>query len=176
MELLLGLITGIFFGFLLQKGGVLRFEKQVGFLLLRDATILKFMFSAILVGSVGIYVCRDMGWIDLKLKSISIGAQLIGGGLFGLGWAILGYCPGTAGGALGEGRWHAGWGILGMLVGAGLYAELYPSLKDSVLTWGTYGKKSIPEILGIHHWLIIGMFTLLYLAIFFLLERGPKKG
>ena len=74
---------------------MLRFEKQVGFLLFKDMTILKFMFSAILVGMVGIYLFRDLGVIELKLKGTLIGAQIIGGLLFGIGWAILGYCPGT---------------------------------------------------------------------------------
>ena len=46
MELFLGLITGFAFGFLLQKSQVLRFEKQVGFMLLKDMTIIKFMASA----------------------------------------------------------------------------------------------------------------------------------
>lgn len=171
MELILGLVTGIIFGFLLQKGSVLRFEKQVGFLLFKDMTIIKFMFSAILVGTIGIYLCRDLGLIDLDLKSLNIGAQLIGGVLFGVGWAVLGYCPGTAGGAFAEGRWHAGWGILGMLVGAGLYAEIYPYLKNNILAWGSLGKKTIPDILNLNHWIVILGFVVLYLLIFFLLEK-----
>ena len=51
---ILGLIAGIAFGFLLQKGRVLRFDKQLGAMLLKDMTIMKFMMSAILVGMVGI--------------------------------------------------------------------------------------------------------------------------
>ena len=171
MELLLGLLTGVIFGFLLQKGGVLRFEKQVGFLLFKNMTIIKFMFSAILVGTIGIYLCRDLGIIELKIKGLSIGAQVIGGIVFGIGWAILGYCPGTAGGALGEGRWHAGWGMLGMFTGAAVYAELYPMLKETVLTWGNYGKKTIPEVIGLNHWVVVVIFVVIYLAIFFLLEK-----
>jgi uncharacterized membrane protein len=54
IDQLLGIITGVLFGFLLQKGRVLRFEKQVGAMLLNDMTIFKFMLSAILVGMVGI--------------------------------------------------------------------------------------------------------------------------
>ena len=98
MELLLGLITGIIFGFLLQKSQVLRFEKQVGFLLLKDMTIIKFMFSAILVGMVGVHFLNDLGTIDLKIKGTVVGAQVIGGLLFGIGWAIAGYCPSPASG------------------------------------------------------------------------------
>nr|WP_320192574.1 hypothetical protein [uncultured Desulfobacter sp.] len=56
MSLIYGIITGILFGFLLQKGHVLRYDKQVGALRLMDMTILKFMLSAILVAAVGIYL------------------------------------------------------------------------------------------------------------------------
>ena len=158
MELILGLGTGIIFGFLLQKGQILRFEKQVGFLRLKDMTIIKFMFSAIIVGMVGIYLFSDLGIISLKIKATHIAAQIIGGLLFGIGWAICGYCPGTSVGALGEGRWHAVWAILGMLVGAALYAEVYPFMKSTVLSWGSLGKISVPAVTGINHWIIIIIF------------------
>lgn len=54
-------------------------------------------------------------------------------------------------GALGEGRTDAIWGIAGMLVGAGIYAEAYPYLQKTVLTWGNYGKITIPQVLGVNH-------------------------
>ena len=155
MELLLGLVTGIIFGFLLQKAEVLRFEKQVGFLCLKDMTIIKFMFSAILVGAVGIYLFKDLGVISLKIKATNIGAQVIGGLLFGAGWAVAGYCPGTSVGALGEGRVHCLWAILGMLAGAGLYAEVYPFMKKTVLTWGSVGEITLPGVLHTNHWLVV---------------------
>lgn len=154
-EQVLGLVTGMAFGFLLQKGEVLRFERQVGFMLLKDMTIIKFMVSAVLVGMVGIQIAAAMGLIALKLKGTVLGAQIIGGSLFGIGWAIAGYCPGTSVGAVAEGRWHALWAILGMLIGAGVYAEVYPAMKTSVLTWGNFGKISLPQFTGISTWLLI---------------------
>jgi hypothetical protein len=154
--LILGLITGIFFGFFLQKGQALRYDRQLGMLRLQDFTILKLMVTAILVGMVGIYFFVDMGWGKLSLKPTVLGANIIGGLIFGLGWGMLGYCPGTAVGATGEGRWDAFWGgVLGMLVGAGIFAEVYPFLKDSFLKWGDYGKLSIPALFGINHWIVI---------------------
>lgn len=171
MELILGLVTGIIFGFLLQKGQVLRFEKQVGFLCLKDMTIIKFMFSAILVGMVGIYFFSDAGIISLKLKGTIIAAQIIGGLLFGIGWAICGYCPGTSVGALGEGRWHAVWAIIGMLFGAALYAEIYPLIQNNLLLWGKLGKISIPSITGINHWIIILIFITGVAGLFCWLEK-----
>ena len=79
MSLLYGLVTGVLFGVLLQRAEVLRFDKQVGALRLKDMTIFKFMLSAIVVGAVGIYLLKDLGLIGLSLKSTSIGAQAVGG-------------------------------------------------------------------------------------------------
>jgi len=168
-----GLITGILFGFLLQKGRVLRYDKQLGALRLRDMTIVKFMVSSILVAMVGVYLLKDLGIAKLSIKTTVLGGNIIGGLIFGFGWALLGYCPGTSLGAVGEGRWDGLWGILGMLVGAALFAEAFPFLKNSVLTWGVYGKITIPEILGINHWIIILIVIILSLLMFRWFE---KKG
>ena len=113
MSLIYGLITGILFGILLQRAEVLRYDRQVGALRLMDMTIFKFMLTAIVIGSIGVYLMKDLGLIKLSLKATSIGAQVVGGLMFGIGWALLGYCPGTAGGALGEGRLDAFWGCRG---------------------------------------------------------------
>lgn len=170
-ELMYGLITGIFFGFLLQKGRVLRYDKQLGALRFQDFTIIKFMLSHIAVAMVGIYLLHDLGLVKFSLKPTILGGVIAGGLLFGMGWGLLGYCPGTSLGALGEGRWDAIWGISGMLVGAGLYAEAFPFLKKTLLTWGDYGKITIPQVLGTNHWLVIAVFILLTLALFRWIER-----
>lgn len=170
-EQLLGLITGVLFGFLLQKGRVLRFDKQISALLLKDMTIVKFMLSAIIVGMIGVYFLQDAGLIELKHKSMNLGATVIGGALFGLGWAVMGFCPGTSIGAIGEGRWHALWAMLGMIAGAGLFAEVYPFFKATVLTWKDWGKISLPDALCINHWLIIAILVIIYLAVFILFKK-----
>lgn len=171
MELILGAVTGVIFGVLLQKAEVLRFERQVGFLLLKDATILKFMLSAILVGMIGIHVCRDMGLIELKIKAATLVPVATGGLLFGVGWAVAGYCPGTALGAVGEGRLHAFWAVLGMLVGAGLYAETHNYLDWKFMKLYDYGKVTLPEITGLSQWTIIGILAAVIIALFVLFEK-----
>lgn len=163
---ILGLVTGIAFGFLLQKGRVLRFEKQVGAMLLKDMTILKFMLSAIIVGMVGVALLSSMGIITMSHKPMNVGAILVGGALFGAGWAIMGYCPGTSVGALGEGRWHAIFAIAGMVAGAAVYAELYPFFKTTVLPWADFGKIGLPEALGVSPWIVIVVFIVVVLALF----------
>lgn len=163
---ILGLITGILFGFLLQKGRVLRFEKQVGAMLLKDMTILKFMLSAIIVGMVGVELLSGAGIITMSHKPMNVGAILVGGALFGAGWAVMGYCPGTSMGALGEGRWHAIFAIAGMVAGAAIYAELYPFFKSTVLSWADYGKIGLPEALGVSPWVVIIVFVCVVLGVF----------
>jgi len=167
----MGLATGVLFGFLLQKGRVLRFDKQVGAMMLKDMTILKFMLSAILVGMVGIYLLYDKGIITLSHKPMNVGAVVLGGFLFGAGWSIMGYCPGTSIGALGEGRWHAIFAVAGMVAGAALYAELYPFLNSTVLAWKDFGKLGLPDTLGVSGWIIIPIFWAGIIALFVWFEK-----
>jgi uncharacterized membrane protein YedE/YeeE len=167
----LGLITGVCFGVLLQQGRVLRFEKQVGAMLLKDMTIMKFMMSAILVGMVGIHLLVSMEVIKLNPKTTLLGALIVGGALFGAGWAVMGFCPGTSVGALGEGRWHALWAIFGMITGAALYAEAYAHLQKNLLAWGNFGKITLPGALGLNPWVVIPVLGVIFLLVFVFFEK-----
>ncbi|MHC1790545.1 DUF6691 family protein [Solidesulfovibrio sp.] len=171
MELFFGLVTGVLFGFLLQRGQVLRYDKQLGALRLKDMTIVKFMLSHIIVAMVGLYLLNDLGLVKLSLKATVVGANVLGGLIFGLGWGLVGYCPGTSLGAVGEGRFDALWAIAGMLVGAAVFARAYDSLLPTVYTWGNYGKLSLPALVGVNHWLVIAVLVVCYLGILRLLER-----
>lgn len=172
-EQILGLITGLAFGFLLQKGRVLRYDKQVSAMLFKDMAILKFMLSAIIVGMFGVLAMHDLEIIKLSHKAMNVGGILIGGALFGVGWAVMGFCPGTSVGAVGEGRWHAIFGVIGMIAGAAVYAELFPFFKSTVLSWSDFGKLGLPEALGVNHWVVTVVFTIITLVIFRWFE---KKG
>ena len=85
ITLFYGLITGILFGFLLQKGEVLRYDKQIGALRLQDMTIVKFMLSHIAVAMVGVYFLYDLGIVKLSIKSTILGGVVIGAIIFGIG-------------------------------------------------------------------------------------------
>lgn len=166
MELYYGLITGALFGFLMQKSEVIRYEKQVGAMRLKDFTIFKFMLSAIIVGMIGIYLMKDLGMIKLDIKATVLGGNIMGGVLFGIGWALLGYCPGTAAGALGEGRLDVVPGIVGMVIGAAVYAEFYPFMKATFLKWGNLGELTLPMVLKMDQWTVITGLTVIYIGLF----------
>ena len=171
--LLNGLITGIVFGIFMQKAKVIRYDKQIAALRYKDMTIFKYMLSAILTAMVGFYLLKDMGLIQLSIKGTALGANIIGGLIFGIGWGMLGYCPGTAGGALGEGRFDAITGIAGFFAGGIIYAELYPFLQKNILKIGNYGKITISDITGLNHWIVIVLVGLLFIHI---MRYFEKKG
>lgn len=155
-RLLLGLITGILFGFILQKGQVTKYEKIVGFFRLTDLTVLKVLLGGILAGMVGVYALHDLGFVNLHIKPTLLGANILGGLIFGVGMLLLGFCPGTCIAAFGEGRLDGLFrGVIGILIGAGLYAEVYPFVQDDFLKIGDYGKLTVPDLLGVNPWLVI---------------------
>jgi uncharacterized membrane protein YedE/YeeE len=177
-KLFLGLITGIVFGFLLQKGRVAKFPVIVGQFLLRDWTVLKIMGTAIIVSSIGIYALVDAGAASLHAKPALWGGVALGGLCFGIGIVILGYCPGTTVAACGEGHRDAMVGFFGMLAGALLFVGLYPQLEPWIQGMGNAGKITLPQALGGSPWVWILALTLMGLAAFWKGEhrRHWKRG
>jgi uncharacterized membrane protein YedE/YeeE len=147
-QLALGLVFGVIFGFLLQKGGVAKYHILIGVLLLEDFTVIKVMVSAIIVGMVGIFTMHRLGMVELHLKPTRYAANVLGGLLFGVGFALIGYCPGTGAAALGQGNYDAIGGVLGLMAGSYLYAEASGALSRSVEKWGDRGKLTLPELVG----------------------------
>jgi hypothetical protein len=154
--LIWGLAFGVIFGFLLQKGGATKYDVIIGQLLLEDFTVLKIMLSAVVTGMIGIYFMKTMGWVKLYPKPGSAGMSVIGGLIFGVGFALLGYCPGTIAGAVGNGYLDAVLGgVIGILIGAGLFASLYPKVKLRILKKGDLDTVTFPELLKVNDWLVV---------------------
>ena len=155
-QLIWGLVFGIIFGFLLQKGGVTKYDVIVGQLLLTDHTVLIIMLSAVLTGMIGLHAFKAFGLVRLAPKSGSIGQNVIGGLIFGVGFALLGYCPGTIAGAIGNGYLDAlTGGLAGILIGAGLYAALYPRLRPKILKVGNFGDITLPRLFKVNDWVVV---------------------
>lgn len=174
--LTMGFIAGIFFGFLLRKGMVTRFDTIVNQFLLKDFTVIKIMLTAILVGSVGVYAMHEMGIIEkLPVKNAFVLANIVGGIIFGIGMAILGLCPGTCVGAVGEGSRDGLFGLVGMLLGAALFAELYDWLYPIFFEPIDLGPMTLSTLTGWSPWIFISSLTVVSIAFFTLIEYYERK-
>ena len=170
-QIVLGLLFGIMFGFLLQKGGATDYNVITGQLLLTDFTVLKLMLSAVIVGMIGFHVLKHFNYVQSHAAGGSIGANVIGGLIFGVGFALLGYCPGTVAGAVGAGALDALLGgMVGLLIGAGIFAEMYPRIRTRVLVWGKFPAVTVPDFLHLNLWIVIGLMEVFMIGFLFLLE------
>ena len=175
-NLCLGLVTGIAFGFLLQKGRVAKYQTILGQLLLKDWTVLKIMTTAIVTGAIGVYFMVDAGITSLDIWPFQPAALLVGALLFGAGLAVIGYCPGTGMAGAGEGSRDAMVGVLGMLTGAGILVVGFNILQPVALALGDWGKLTISQILGTSPWPVIAALAAIVAAALWLITRLESRG
>lgn len=175
-KLILGTLTGLVFGFLLQRGSVSRFSTIVDQLRLKDFTVIKVMVTAIIVGGLGIYTMRAIGMdVALHVKGTKLLGVGLGGGIFGVGMAILGYCPGTVVAAIGDGSRHAWFGVIGMFIGAIAYAHTYPFIKEPIFSKGDLGKITLPTELGMNPLIVFIPIAVLAFGVFVVLEKVVRS-
>lgn len=164
---------GIIFGFFLQKGGATKYDVIMGQLLLEDFTVVKIMLSAVITGMIGVYAMKMFGLVKLHPKPGSWGMSAVGGLIFGIGFATLGYCPGTIAGAVGNGYLDATFGgLIGIVAGAGIYAAVYPKLREGILKKGDFGDVTIPELVKVPACVIVPIVAALIAFILLVLERA----
>jgi uncharacterized membrane protein YedE/YeeE len=170
-----GLLFGCLFGVLLHRGGVTDFNVIVRQFLLRDFTVLKVMFTAIVVGGVGVFGLHGQELANYHIKPAMLLAVVSGAAIFGVGMVVYGYCPGTGIAALATGKLDALVGFLGMLVGAGMYALSYDWMAVHVLPVGNLGKKRLPDFATLPEWAwYLGLVTLAA-GVFTLVARVEQK-
>jgi len=171
-RLLQGLVVGIIFGFLLQKGGVSKYDVIMGQLRLTDFTVIQVILTAIIVTMLGISFFYPMGKIEVKTKPGSIRNEVIGGLMFGIGFGILGYCPGTIAAAIGNGYVDAmTGGLLGIVLGTIIFAQLYSKLTDKkILTTDTFSEFSLFHYFKANPFTYTIPISLVLILILYLLE------
>ncbi len=120
---------GFVFGVILQFARLNRFDTIAGMATLRDFTVAKTISFTIGLGVLLLQAEIFLGWGDYHIKPLLLTGIVAGGALFGMGMAILGYCPGTVAISLGQGNLDALVGIVGGLVGSLAFAVSYPVLQ-----------------------------------------------
>jgi hypothetical protein len=172
-QLLVGLGIGLFFGFFLQRSGVTNYDTILNQLLLTDFTVVKVMLTAIVTGMLGVHLMRSVGWVQLHPKPGSVGKSVVGSLIFGVAFAVLGYCPGTIVGGVAEGALDALiGGTLGILLGSWLFAVAYPKLQKPILMKGDFGMVTLPELLKVNAWVVVIPAVLLIVALLLVLENA----
>ena len=168
----LGLVFGILFGFLLMRSGATEYAVIWGQLLLYDFTVVKIMLTAVLVGMIGFHLLRSLGLAEASVADPSLGTHLAGGLIFGLGFGLLGLCPGTVAGAVGRGSIDAlVCGTIGIAIGAGLFALVYPRVSPVAAHTGRLPWKTLGDLLGgVNSWFAVVPAAVLIVAVLWALE------
>lgn len=164
------LIFGSIFGFLLQKAGVAKFDILIGALLLENFVVVKVMLSAIIVGMLGVYVLERMGSLELQIKETAYGSNIVGGLIFGVGFALIAYCPGTNAAAMGQGNLDAIVGTAGMVLGSYLFALTSMHAGGGITKWGNRGKITLADLLKLSRGAAVAIAAPLLILVLVLLE------
>lgn len=166
-----GLLLGFGFGFVLERAGFGSGCKLTAQFRLTDWSVFKVMFTAIVVAAIGLYALEWMGVVDAQgiyVPTPYLWAIAAGGAAIGVGFAVGGYCPGTAMVGITTGRIDAMVFFIGLLLGtfafAGMFAWLEPLTMAGELTKGD----RLPELLGLPEWLVLVVLAAAAVGIFFL--------
>jgi uncharacterized membrane protein YedE/YeeE len=149
--ILLTIFLGFLFGAILQYARLNRYNVISGMATLENYAVAKAIAVAIGVGAVLIAIEIGLGFATYHIKPLILGGIAIGGILFGVGMAILGYCPGTLPVSLGEGSVDALLGIIGGLVGGFVYTLIFPSIQS--ILGPDLGTISLYTLLGKNHFI-----------------------
>jgi len=145
MEIILAIILGSAFGFSIHRVGASNPSGIINMLRLKDMHLMRVILLSIAISSAIIFVGISLGIVDathLSIKTMSWGV-IVGGMIFGLGWGIAGYCPGTAVCAISEGRKDARFFILGALLGSLIYMIIFQYVEGSFLLDSLWGGKAL---------------------------------
>ena len=170
-----GLLFGIVFGILLHRGGVTDYNVIVRQFLFQDFTVLKVMFTAIVVGGIGVWLLHGQELANFHIKPATMLAVIAGAVLFGIGMVVYGYCPGTGVAAIATGRLDALAGFVGMLAGGVLYALSYDWVAARILPVGDLGKKRLPDLASLPEWAWYAGLAGMAAVVFAIVARVEKK-
>lgn len=172
-DLAIASLLGFGFGFCLERAGFGSARKLTAVFYLYDMAVVKVMFSAIVTAMAGIAILAGVGALDigeLYVEPTNLAAQAIGGLVFGAGFIVGGYCPGTSIAAMATGRKDGALFALGMLAGVISYAELTPGI-DTWIKETAQGPMTLPSLTGIG----AGWWTLAFVAFLAFAAWGMGK-
>jgi len=160
MTMIWGVLIGIGFGLALSLSGASSHKLIVNALLLRDLRLMKIIMTALAVGLIGVNLLDAAGLAHLKIKPAYLLGVTLGGLLFGVGFAVAGFCPGTCLVGAVERKLDALFVVLGGLLGATTFGLLYPRLKPILIDRFNYGEVRLPQLLGVPPLILAGLLAI----------------
>jgi len=175
----MSLLLGFFFGFFLERAGFSSAKKLTDQFCFKDFSVLKVMFTAIIIAMLGIAYFSLLGWMNfgqIYVPETFVWPQLFGGLLLGAGFILGGYCPGTAVAAAAIGKIDALLFIIGVMIGIfGFGSSVSHFSKFNVS--GALGALTIPQWLNVNPGVIAFAVTVIALGAFWAAEKceGPWR-
>lgn len=176
-SLQLAVLIGVFFGILLERAGFGNPRKLTAIFYLKDFSVFKVLFTAIVVCMLGLLYFSIFGWIDLGrvyLIPTFIWPQLLGGIILGIGFIIGGYCPTTSTVGMASGKLDALVFIVGIILGSFIFAELFPLL-EGIYQSGSMGPVRLSDVFGIQSGIIALLVCIMAVAAYWFVEKVEGK-
>lgn len=155
--LVVAFAIGIGFGFFLERAGFASARKLVSQFYLNDLAVFKVMFTAIVTAMLGVTFLAWIGVLDLSLVYLTptfVVPEIVGGLVFGVGFVVGGYCPGTSVASIATGKVDALVFAFGMVAGSLAFAEVYPAIQG-FYTSTPLGEVTIPGYFGLPYGLVV---------------------
>ncbi|KZC23133.1 transporter [Rhodanobacter thiooxydans] len=153
-----GIVFGVLFGFVLQRGGLGNGCRLSAQLRLKDWTVFNVMFTAIIVAAGGLYLMQMFGlvkWSELFVPTTFLWATLLGGALIGAGMAVGGYCPGTSVVGATAGRIDGIVFFVGLVVGVVMFAGIFGDIEPFLTAAPGPQGQTLGQLLHIPDWLVL---------------------
>jgi len=165
---LIYLLIGILFGAVLEMAGFAKSTKLAAQFYFKDLTVLKVMFTGIIVAMVLVFLTSGLGWLDYSRVWVNhtyLWPGIVGGLIMGVGFIIGGFCPGTSLVALATLKIDGVFFALGALFGIFLFGESVASF-DQFYNSSFYGRFTLPDWLGVSTGVVVLAVTLMALFMF----------
>jgi uncharacterized membrane protein YedE/YeeE len=175
------LLTGLVFGYVIQRGGFCLTRAISNAALTGDTTILRAYLLALLVAMVGVQALEVSGVVEIPIRPLHWLANISGGLLFGVGMIIAGGCAGSTWYRLGEGAIGAGVVLVGFAIGAttarvGLLRPVREALQRPALTAGDGSAPTLYGVTGLSPWIVIAILAAAGAAWLFRARGEPEHG
>ena len=165
-SLVVALVIGIAFGWVLEQSGMGSAKKLAGQFYLRDLTVFKVMFTAILTAMLGVFWLGWLGFVDVSriyVPETFLIPQLVGGIVFGAGFAVAGLCPGTSCVSAATGRLDGLAVMAGMFAGVSGTGVLFERI--AVFYASTpRGALTLPDLVGLPYGAVVCAIVLIAIA------------